>query len=488
MPTETIPNAAPADPEGAVSRTDQLFAFADRGTPLTKGQKFLHFWVTVGVGFVRNRCPVRASALAYASLLALVPMLAVIASVAVSLLKNEGEERSKQLIETLVSSLTAQTSFVTVGPVKPATAPVSAEEERTRATRREVVERINEYVTKVRSGALGATGMVALLFMAITMLARIEDTFNDIWGVTRGRGWFARVVQYWAALTLGPLLLMAALALTSSPFFTATTETIAELPWGAGGALMFAFKFLPFLIMGAAFMVFYQLMPNTRVDWRAALVGGAVGGTLWQINNLLSVFYVSRVVTQEKIYGSLGMVPVVMVGLYLSWIILLFGAQVAYVFQNRHAYLQEREVANVTETGREFIALRLMVMVALRFQQGQKAPTSSEIALALAVPSQLTSKIIGALMQGQLLCEVAGVEKAYVPARPLVAITCHEILQALRTGGSQLPGTADGPLRAVVAEEFERIQFAEKQAALATTLDALVRRAADGQRNLKQGT
>ncbi len=487
MPTATIPNPPPTDPEVAVSRTDKLFDFADRGTPLTPGQKFLHFWVTVGVAFVRNRCPVRASALAYASLLALVPMLAVIASVAVSLLKNEGEQRSKQLIETLVSSLTAQSSFVTVGTDSPGSAPTTAEEEKTRATRREVVERINEYVTKVRSGALGATGMVALLFMAITMLARIEDTFNDIWGVTRGRNWFARVVQYWAALTLGPLLLMAALALTSSPFFTATKATIAELPWGAGGALMFAFKFLPFLIMGAAFMVFYQLMPNTRVDWRAALVGGAVGGTLWQLNNLLSVFYVSRVVTQEKIYGSLGMVPVVMVGLYLSWTILLFGAQVAYVFQNRHAYLQEREVANVTETGREFIALRLMLMVALRFQQGQKSPTSSEMALALAIPSQLLSKILGALLQGRLLCEVAGVEKAYAPARPLVAITCHEILQALRTGGSPLPGTADGPQRALVAEEFERIQLAEKQAALATTLDELVRRAIAGHRDVKQG-
>ena len=229
MPTENIPNAEPARSTTEVSRTDQLFAFADWGTPLTVGQKFLHFWVTVGVGFVRNRCPVRASALAYASLLALVPMLAVIASVAVSLLKNEGEERSKQLIEMLVSNLTAQTSFMTLSTGKTSTAPTSAEDEKTRATRREVVERINEYVTKVRSGALGVTGMVVLLFMAISMLSRIEDTFNDIWGVTRGRSWFARVVQYWAALTLGPLLLMCALALTSSPFFTTTKETIATV-------------------------------------------------------------------------------------------------------------------------------------------------------------------------------------------------------------------------------------------------------------------
>ena len=468
----------PAGDEAPRSPMERWLAFVDQENPLTRAQRFLHFWVTVCVSFVRNRCPVRASALAYVSLLALVPMLAVIASVAVSLLKKDGEERSRQLIEMLVNTVTAQTTLADFGAEKPDNAPVTAEEEKARTARRETVERIHEYVGKVRSGTLGATGMVVLLFMAIGMLSRVEDTFNDIWGVTRGRSWFARVVQYWAALTLGPLLLMSALALTSGQFLTTTRETVAALPLGAGRALMFAFEFLPFVIMGGAFTVFYMLMPNTRVDWRAALAGGVVGGTLWQINNLLSVVYVSRVVTQEKIYGSLGMVPVVMVGLYLSWSILLFGAQVAYVFQNRHACLQERVVSQVSETGREFIGLRLMTMVGLNFHRGLKAPTGSQIAQQLAVPSQLTSKIIAALVNAQLLRETAGAEKAYLPARPLGNINCHEIIQALRTGSSTLPSTADGPEREPVTAEFNRIQQAEMAVAAPTTLEELVRRAA----------
>ena len=481
MASETIPTTtSPAVSETSAARVRRWLAFADEGTPLTPLQKFAHFWMTVGVSFARNRCPVRASALAYASLLALVPMIAVIASVAVSLLKKDGEERSKQMIETLVNSITAETSITGVVGPKPGAAPESEAEVKARAARREVVERINEYVSQVRSGALGATGMTVLLFIAISMLTRIEDTFNDIWGVTVGRTWFARIVQYWAALTLGPLLLMSALALTSSPFFAATKTAIADLPLGAGQALMFAFNFLPFVIMGAAFTVFYMLMPNTRVDWRAAMVGGAVGGTLWQINNLLSVFYVSRVVSQEKIYGSLGMVPVVMIGLYLSWSILLFGAQVAYVFQNRHAYLQERQSAQVSEVGREFIALRLMVMIGVNFQSGQNGPTGSQISHTLAVPSQLTSKILGALLKAQLVREVAGLEKSYVPARPLATLTCHEIIQALRDGQAGLPASADGPERDLVLAEFARIQQAEQTAATATTLAELVRRTEAG--------
>ena len=95
------------------------------------------------------------------------------------------------------------------------------------------------------------------------------------------------------------------------------------------------FKFLPLVLLWLAFAVFYKIMPNTRVCFDAALVGGVVGGSLWYLNNVFGFLYVSRVVTNSKIYGSLGLVPVFMIGLYFSWLILLFGAQVAYAFQNR---------------------------------------------------------------------------------------------------------------------------------------------------------
>src|SRR5438093_4906287 len=94
-----------------------------------------------------------------------------------------------------------------------------------------------------------------------------------------------------------------------------------------------------------------MLVPNTKVRWRAAVVGGLVGGILFHLNNLVSVLYVSRVVSNSKIYGSLALVPVFMIGLYFSWLILLFGAQIAYAFQNRVAYLEERQAENITQRG-----------------------------------------------------------------------------------------------------------------------------------------
>jgi membrane protein len=451
---------------------------------LTGLQKFVHFWVLVARSFVRNRCPVRASALAYASLLAMVPMLAVVISVSSSLLKQQGEKPIEEFIEKMVASFTPQAA-PTAGdepndakPGDAARAPVDAKYLK---TRKEIARNLNEFIGNVRSGTLGVTGMVALVFVAITMLSRIETTFNDIWGVTRGRTWFARVVHYWAAITLGPVLLALVLGLTSGPHFHGTRDLLAGLPLGVGRLLSFLFRFLPFVILSLAFMAFYQLMPNTKVHWRAALVGGIVGGSLWQINNMINVLYVSRVVTNSKIYGSLGMVPVFMVGLYFSWMIMLFGAQVAYAFQNRRTYLQEKQAEGVHQRSREFVALRLMTEAGLRFQQGQRPPTLSQLAETVAVPSRLAGQLLAALVEQRLLAEVVEGEAAYVPARPLRQITAQDIMQALRTGQGLSLATREDAVRAPVRDAFERIGKAEQATAETVTLEQLVSQASAAQ-------
>jgi membrane protein len=342
------------------------------------------------------------------------------------------------------------------------------------ATSKEITQRINQFVANIHSGTLGATGMVALVFVAIGMLSRIEDTFNDIWGVTRGRGLFTRIIQYWAAITLGPLLLVVALVLTGGPHLQATRVFLESLPWIGAGLVKVMMGLLPFALLTLAFAVFYHVMPHTRVHWNAALVGGLVGGCLWQLNNEFSVLYVSRVVSNSRIYGSLGMVPVFMIGLYFSWIILLFGAQVAYTYQNRQAYLQGRLAERINQRGREFIALRLMVLIALTFRRGEPPPRLSRLAELLAVPSRLAGQILDALAQSQLVRELADAEPAYSPARPLSQITLQDILHAMRTGLASELATRDDAARALVRREFDRVSEAERQAAAATTLQDLV--------------
>jgi len=459
---------------------------------ITRLERFAHFWVLVGKSFARNRCPIRAAALSYTTLLALIPLLAVAISVTSSLLKNQGEEKIYGAIDKFVSYImppaTLNTNSAAVSlNLSPgmsvaltqansavATNAITSTEGDARVeTAQKVVARdIHEFIQKTRSGALGAVGMLLLVFVAIRMLASIEATFNDIWGVTRGRNWLWRIVLYWTTITLGPLLLVGALGLAGGPYLQTTKHFIVRMPWIGG----LVFEFVPVVMLWLLFALIYLLVPNTKVKFSAALIGGVVGGSLWYLNNFFGFLYVSRVISNSKIYGSLGLVPVFMVGLYFSWLILLFGAQVAYAFQNRRAYLQDKLIENVNQRGREFIALRLMTCIGQRFQRGQPPVALQEISAELDVPSRLAQQVLQTLLAARLIAEVAGAEPAFAPARPLDAINTHDVLLAMRTGGGQELSLRDGPARAGVYGEFARIEEAERQAASAVTMLALVNR------------
>ena len=477
------------------------------GEEISRLEHGAHFCVLVWESFVRNRCPVRAAALSFTTLLALIPMLAVAISVTSSLLKEEGEEKIYGFIDKAVSNLmppatlstnsggpalnlTSKLSFpftptntvanVSLSPAETnsaATTNVLATTpgeggERVAVAQKEAAKYIHEFIQNTQSGKLGVVGMLLLVFVAIRMLANIEETFNDIWGVTRGRNWLARIILYWTTITLGPLLLAGALGLAGSPHFIATKGVVTDTLVGR-----FAFQLLPLVVLWLAFALAYQLVPNTKIHFGAAVVGGMVGGTLWHLNGVLGFLFVSRVVSNNAIYGSLALVPVFMAGLYLSWLILLFGAQVAYAFQNRRSYLQDKLIENVNQRGREFIALRLMTCIGQRFQSALPPLSPQKISAELGIPSRLVQQVMQTLLAARLVVETGGHEHGYAPARPLDTITAHDILHALRTGtGQELP-MRDNPVRAEVYGEFARIEAAEREAAASLTMLALVNRA-----------
>ena len=175
-------------------------------------------------------------------------------------------------------------------------------------------------------------------------------------------------------------------------------------------------------------------------------------------------------------YGKIGLVPVFMLGLYFSWVILLFGAQVAYAFQNRAAYLQDKLADNVNQRGREFVALRIMTLLGQRFQNGLRPASVIQLSTELGVPSRLTQQILRTLAAAHLVTEVGGAETGYVPARPLDSINAHHILLSLRAGsGRELP-LNNAPALAEIYGEFARIEEAERTAAEKISMFALVNR------------
>lgn len=434
-------------------------SWADDERRMPRMHKFVHFCVLLVRTFLRNRCPVRASALAYTTLLALVPLLAVAVSVS-SLFLTEG--RAGHLVENsinyMVDQMAPQLGLIPKG-------------DEGLDKREETTQKINEFISSLKTGTLGATGTLGLIFVAISLLATIEAAFNEIWGVEHGRNWLDRVVNYWAAITFGPFLLLAA-ALMISAQFQAVQQSAMVFGWPAELAL----KTAPLLLLCLAFMLFYWTMPNTKVHWQAAMIGGFVGGLLWHLNGQFNIFFASRIVTTSKIYGGLSAVPVLLIGLYFSWLILLFGAQVAYAFQNLDTYLQERVSEGVNQRGREFIAFRLMTAIGLRFQNGLPPASLNRIAMDLSIPTRLVYHVMQTLLGARLVVEVAGKETAFAPARPLDQITCHDILQAMRASHGQELATRDEPTRKEVYGEFQRILEAERAAAESVTMLALVNR------------
>jgi membrane protein len=427
--------------------------------------------------FVRNRCLVRASALAYTTLLALVPLLAVAIGVSTSLLKTqEGQNQVKEVVDRFVANVAPQLDLEFKSIPRPdggadASAPGDGG---VKTNRREVADKIFGFINNIQSGTLGTTGVIGLIIVAISLLSTIEAAFNDIWGVARGRSWTMRIVFYWAAITLGPLIFLVAIGLTTGQQFEATKHWVSDFPIIGRILVSTGISLLPYVVLSLAFWAFYQLIPNTKVHWQAALVGGIVGGCLWQLNSKFNVLYVSKVVTYSKIYGSFALLPVFLIGLYFSWLILLFGAQVAYSFQNRELYRQSRLAENISQQGREFIAVRLMACIGARFQNGDKAWSLPALASCLDVPARLIWQILHSLVQAGLLQETNSPEPTYVPARPLRQISCDDVVSALRVGATgKLPGGHE-PTYASVRREFERLLQAEHHTAGAINLETFL--------------
>jgi membrane protein len=177
---------------------------------LEPARRFFLFWEWAVRSFMDNRCPSRAAGLAYTTLLALIPMLAFGVSVSTSLLKKDGEQIIEDLIDRGVARVAPQLDLMPIPDSSNSEGEgLAPSETRTDSQRKEVVRKIMESIQNVQSGTLGASSIIILLLVAISMLRNVEFSFNDIWGISTGRSWMISIVNYWAFISLGPLILAA---------------------------------------------------------------------------------------------------------------------------------------------------------------------------------------------------------------------------------------------------------------------------------------
>lgn len=469
--TEPEPKARPEKPSliaRARALHDEAWSTTALGDRSPKG-RFLALLRVVGIttkGVVINKIPLNAAALTYYTLMSLAPMLILALTIAGTVLQRQenGHALVKAKVADFFEMVAPQTAVPNRSDAKPAApreaAPPQdaanakeAKVEETREKARELEDskpKVSEFVDnlleKSASGKAGLAGTVILVVLAVLMLTRVETAFNGIWGVHKGRPWKDRFVNYVLFMLLGCLFGAASLTMLSAGSIAksldgAVPSWLAGLP-GGEQVLGFFQGVGPTLIsLGMLTLLVGMLiryMPYTRVHWLPALGGGLFVALALVLNQKMNALYAGKVAGFQSFYGPLSIVFVIMFGLYLSWLVLLIGAQITFAIQYVHRMAAYRTWESLSGRTRQTLCFGCLVLIARRFRNMQPPADSEELAAALHVPRSLTDECVARLLALRLIVAIDdGDDKPendrYRPDFPLNALTVGAIKDRLET-------------------------------------------------------
>jgi membrane protein len=285
------------------------------------------------------------------------------------------------------------------------------------------------FVDNVQGDVLAGVGLMLLFFTTISMAQKIEDSFNYVWRVERNRSVARRLTDYLSVIVLGPVIMVTALALISSVKSNAIVQGVADIA-PISATLLLLGKLAPYLLVSLGFTCVYWFLPNTRVNSFSALIGGLTGGLLWAFTSALFTAFVANSIRTMNIYAGFAVVIVALIWLYICWLILLVGAQVAFYFQNPdYIRLGYRQIP-LGNRNREQIALSIMLEVADRFREGRQHPAIADVAAKLALPGLLLSPVVTRLESAGLITRSA--KDRLLPRRDPNQIEVNEVMAAIR--------------------------------------------------------
>lgn len=381
--------------------------------------------------FHDHHCLLRAAALTYTTLLALVPMLAFM----FAFLKGLGVQNKLEPI--LLSRL----------PV----------------TSTDTVRLIFDYVNNIKAGTLGAIGLGSLLLTTILQLGNVESSFNEIWGVRKGRTLLRKITDYVSVMVIAPVVLLVALGINA----TLRQQTLLKTLLAQrviGDAVVLIFTLLPSVVIWFAFTFLYAYLPNTRVKIVPALLGGFIGGMLWQAAQWIYIDFQIGMTNLQAIYGAFAQLPMLMIWIYISWVVTLLGAEVTFAQQNATAYPLERLAHSTSFYVKEWLANALYFSMAHTFIAGAGPWSAQDFARQHAIPIRLLREILTILEDEQLLVQAATAPDHYLPGRHPDTITPWHVLRALRHHGDRsmesLITRRDPRATALVARVEDAIQQA----------------------------
>lgn len=353
--------------------------------------------------YTQNELTLRAMGLVYTTLLSIVPLLAF----SVSILKAFGVVEN-QLEPFLLSFLE----------------PLGSQGQ-------EISAKILEFINKINFGVLGVIGLLMLIYTSISLIKKIEDSLNLIWKLKKGRSIARRFSDYISTLLIGPVLMFAALALTASFESNAIVQKVLTIE--AIGVIFYIFaKILPYLIIILVFTFIYLIIPNTKVKMKSALIGGIIAGIAWQTTGWVFTVSVARSTKYAAIYSSLAVLIIFMIWVYINWLILLIGAQIAYCHQNLEILDLGKITFKLSNRLRERLSLMLIYMIGYNYYHGKERLSQNELAQRLEIPDEAVAEIIYDLESSNIIIDVADEPASYIPSRDIESITLKEVLEAVR--------------------------------------------------------
>lgn len=387
--------------------------------------RFLRYPVAIARDWLAGEINVRAMSLAYTTLLSLVPLLVF----SFSIVKAIGAHGDLHYL--------LHQFFRPLGNAAA-----------------QLTDSVMQFVTNMRGDVLGSIGLASLIYTVITTIQKVEASFNFVWRVERPRSFARRFIEYLSVMVIGPILLAAVVGLLGSALHSPLAEWLNAVPL-LGRSLQLLSRVVPYGVVTVAFTFMYALVPNTRVEFRAALIGGVTAGVIWAL--------VGRVFTAVIVYSShllavytgFAVVLTTLIWVYLSWLILLIGAQLAFYVQCPQYLRHGQQAIELTGSAREQAGLSVMYLIGRDYGTGDSHWTGGALAAELDIPGTALAPVLACLERGGLI--VATEKERFLPGRDPAAIQLINVIDAVRNrpSGRLMIELRSVPRASLVMDEVE---------------------------------
>ena len=389
-------------------------------------------------GFMNNGDQKTASVLTYYSLLNLVPLIGV----AFGISKGFGLEKmiEKQILQ-MAEKANWQSDITS-----------------------QILGFSQSLLENAKGGLIAGVGVIMLFYTVISILGKIEESFNTIWEVRRPRTLVRKFTDYLTMMVLAPILFIISSSMTV--LVASQVKVIVQkiaLLGSFSSAIFFCLNLFPYLSIWILFTALYLVMPNTRVRLRSGILGGIAAGTIYQVIQWIYIRFQIGVTNYGAIYGSFAALPLFLVWIQLSWTIVLFGAEISYADGHYETFGFYPDYSRISSASKKMMVLRIFHLLVKRFSQGEEPLTLDQIAYTLEIPIRLTREFLSELVEVGLVTETSkdsSNEIVFQPGRSIEQLTIQHVLDAYEKRGESSPPQASSEEAEKISNYLEEISKA----------------------------